>query len=110
MTLLAIVLTMAVGSILWHLVETSSLAAIQARVVAIKPIFTGIRLFLIALVAILWPYITNGLHLMRKIDADQQATLNTLRWRIVTWLVVFELVLGQNLIGQILQILQESRA
>ena len=110
MTLLAIVLTMAMGGILWYLVETSSLGTIQARVVAIKPIFTGIRLFLIALVAILWPFITNGLHLMRKIDADQQATLNTLRWRIVTWLVVFELVLGQNLIGQILQILQESRA
>lgn len=110
MTLLAIVLTMAMGSILWYSIETSSLVSIQARVVAIKPIFTGIRLFLIALVAILWPFITNGLHLMRKIDADQQATLNTLRWRIVIWLVVFELVLGQNLIGQILQILQESRA
>ena len=110
MTLLAIVLTMAMGGILWYLVETSSLASIQTRIVAIKPIFTGIRLFLIALVAILWPFITNGLHLMGKIDADQQATLNTLRWRIVTWLVVFELVLGQNLIGQILQMLQESRA
>jgi hypothetical protein len=110
MTLLAIVLTMAMGGMLWYSIETSSLSAIQTRVAAIKPIFTVIRLFLITLVAILWPFITNGLHLMGKIDADQQATLNTLRWRIVTWLVVFELVLGQNLIGQILKILQESRA
>ena len=110
MTLLAIVLTMTMGGILWYLIEISSMSAIQARMAAIKPIFTGIRLFLIALVAILWPFITNSLHLMGKIDAGQQATLNTLRWRIVTWLVVIELVLGQNLIGQIVKILQESSA
>ncbi len=33
-----------------------------------------------------------------------------LRWRIVTWLVVIELVLGQNLLGQVLAVLQGSRA
>ena len=110
MTLLAIILTMAIGGILWYSIETSSMSVIQARVAAIKPLFTGIRLFLIALVAILWPFITNGLHHWGKIDAVQQVTLNALRWRIVTWLVVIELVLGQNLFGQIVQILQESRA
>ncbi len=110
MTLLAIVLTMAMGGMLWYSIETSSLAAIQTRVTAIKPMFTGIRFFLIALVAMLWPFITNGLQNMGKIDAVQQVTLNIMRWRIVIWLVVIELVLGQNLIGQLVRILQESRA
>lgn len=110
MTLLAIVLTMVMGSILWYSIETTSLTTIQTRIAAIKPIFTGIRLFLIALVAILWPLITKGLHHMGKIGAVQHITLNTLRWRIVIWLVVIELVLGQNLLGQTLKLLQESRA
>jgi len=110
MTLLAIVLTIAMGGILWYSIEISSLAAIQIRVAAIKPILTGIRFFLIALVAMLWPLITNGLNHMGRIDAVQQVTLNTLRWRIVIWLVVIELVLGQNLLGQTLKLLQESRA
>ena len=110
MTLLAIVLTIGMGGILFYSVETSSLTAIQIWIAAIKPLFTGIRLFLIGLIAILWPFITNSLHHIGKIDADQQTTLNTLRWRIVTWLVMIELVLGQNLIGQLLRILQESRA
>ena len=110
MTLLAIVLTMVMGSILLYSIETTSLAAIQTRVAAIRPLFTGIRLSLITVLAILWPFITKGLHHMGRIDAVQQVTLNTLRWRIVIWLVAIELVLGQNLIGQLLKILQESRA
>ncbi len=110
MTLLAIILTMAIGGALWYSIEASSLATIQTQVAAIKPIFSGIRLFLISLVAILWPFITNGLYHWGKIDVAQQVTLNALRWRIVIWLVVIELVLGQNLIGQLLKILQESRA
>lgn len=110
MTLLAIVLTMAMGGMLFYSVETSSLTAVQTRIAVIKPFLTGIRLFLITLVAILWPFIINGLHNLKKIDAAQQATLYTLRWRIVIWLVVIELVLGQNLLGQLVIILQESRA
>ena len=49
MTLLAIVLTIAMGGILWYSIEISSMSAIQAQVAATKTLFTGIRLFLIAL-------------------------------------------------------------
>jgi len=38
----------------------------------------------------------------------QAAALLTLRWRIVAWLVVIELVLGQDLLGRLLATLQES--
>ncbi len=110
LTLLAVVLAISTGGILWHSVQTSSVCEIQSRIDAMKPIFSGIRLFLIAIVAMTWPLLTDGLHRWGRIDQDQRDTLANLRWRVVTWLVVIELVLGQNLLGQVLALLQGSRA
>ena len=110
LTLLAFVLALVVGGGLWHSVETSSVSEIQTRVDALKPTFTGFRLFLIALGAVAWPFVTSSLHRWGRIDEVQATTLLALRWRIVTWLVVIEGVLGQNLLGQVLSVLQGSRA
>jgi len=110
LTLLTFALALVIGGILWHSVETSSISEIQARVNAMKPVFTGIRLSLIALVAIAWPYVTRYLHRRGRIDETQAIRILALRWRIVTWLVVIELVLGQNLPGQVLTIIQGGRA
>ena len=110
LTLLAFALVLFTGGILWHSVETSSISEIQTRVDAMKPVFTGARLLLIAVVALVWPYLTNGLHRWGQIDEARATTLLVLRWRIVTWLVVLELMLGQNLLGQVLAFLQEGRA
>ena len=109
LTLLAFALALVAGGILWHSVDTSSVVAMQSRIDALKPIFTGFRLFLIALVAVLWPFVTSNLHSWGRIDETRAMTLLALRWRIVTWLVVIELVLGQNLLGQVLAMLQGSR-
>ena len=106
LTLLAFVLSLGTGGILWHSVETSSVNEMQTQIDALKPILTGIRLFLIALVAMAWPFVTNNLHRWGRIDKAQAITMFALRWRIVTWLVVIELVLGQNLLGRVLAILQ----
>ena len=110
LTLLAFALALVAGGILCHSVETSSVVAMQTRIDALKPIFTGIRLFLITLVAVVWPFVTNNLHRWGRIDKAQVTTMLALRWRIITWLVVIELVLGQNLLGQVLAMLQGSRA
>ena len=110
LTLLAFGLALGAGGILWHSVETTSVVAVQTRIDALKPIMTGIRLSLIALVAIAWPWFMNSLRRWGRIDASQATTLIALRWRIVTWLVVIELVLGQNLLGQVLAVLQGSGA
>ena len=110
LTLLAFALALVTGGILWHSVEMSSISEIQTRVDAMKPVFTGSRLFLIAVVALVWPYLANGLHRWGQIDKARATTLLALRWRIVTWLVLIELVLGQNLLGQVLVFLQEGRA
>ena len=110
LTLLAFVLALVVGGGLWHSVETSSVSEIQTRIGAMKPVFTGIRLFLIAVVAIAWPFLVDGMHRWGRIDAVQASTMRALRWRVVTWLVVIEGVLGQNLLGQVFTVLQGSRA
>ncbi len=110
LTLLAVALALSTGGILWHSVQTSSVSEIQSRIAALKPLFTGFRLFLIALVAMTWPFLMSGLHRWGRIDEGQRDTLDNLRWRVVTWLMVIELVLGQNLLGQVLALLQGSRA
>ena len=110
LTLLAFVLALVVGGGLWYSVETSSVSEIQTRVDALKPTFTGLRLFLIALVAVAWPFVTSVLPRWGRINEAQATTMLALRWRIVSWLVVIEGVLGQNLLGQVLAVLQGSRA
>ena len=110
LTLLAFVLALVTGGILWHSIGTSSVSEIQTRVDALKPTFTGLRLFLIALVGVAWPFVTSVLHRWGRINEAQATTMLALRWHIVTWLVVIEGVLGQNLLGQVLAVLQGSRA
>ncbi|PLY13897.1 MAG: hypothetical protein C0631_12795 [Sedimenticola sp.] len=110
LTLLAFGLALGVGGILWHSVETSSVVAVQTRIDALKPLLTGIRVSLIALLAIGWPWIVNAFQRWGRLDETQTGNLLAVRWRIVAWLVVIELVLGQNLFGQVLAILQGSRA
>ena len=110
LTLLAFVLALVVGGGLWHSIGTSSMVAIQTRVDAMKPVFTGFRLFLITLVAMAWPFLTNSLHRWGRINEAQATTIRAQRWRIVAWLMVIEGVLGQNLLSQVLAVLQGSRA
>ncbi len=110
LTLLAFALALSTGGILWYAVEISSVVAIQTQVDAMKPLMSGIRLFMIALVAIAWPFVTGSFHRGGWINKAQATRMTTLRWRSVTWLVVIELVLGQNLLGQVLAVLQGSRA
>ena len=110
LNLLAFGLALGAGGILWHSVETSSVVAVQTRIDALKPLLTGIRVSLIALLAIGWPWIMNAFQRWGRLDETQTGNLLAVRWRIVAWLVVIELVLGQNLFGQVLAILQGSRA
>ena len=110
LTLLAFVLALIVGGGLWHSIGTSSVVAIQTRVDAVKPVFAGFRLFLITLVAMAWPFVTSVLHRWGRINEAQATTIRAQRWRIVAWLMVIEGVLGQNLLGQVLAVLQGSRA
>ena len=100
LSVLAVVLAAAIGVLLWRVVELSSVAEVAARVDELKPIATGIRLALIGLVAALWPWIIDLAHRTGRIGEQQRDDLLAQRWRLLGWLLVIELVLGQDLLGR----------
>ncbi len=110
LTLLTFGLALGIGALLWNAVQTSSVVAIQTRIEVLKPIFSAIRLLVIGLVALSWPAVTRMLHRWGRLDDAGAARLLALRWRVVTWLGVIELMLGQNLLGLFLAALQGASA
>ena len=107
--LLTIAIALVVGVLLWRALETVSIIDIQARVEELKPASTGIRWLLIGLAACFWPAITNGLYRRGQIDTTGRNRLLALRWRVLAWLVLLELMLGQNLLGHFFQAIQGGR-
>ena len=110
LTLVTFGLALGIGAFLWHAVQTSSVIAIQIRVEAIKPIIAIIRLLVISLVALSWPGIVGAFYRWGRVDEIGATRLLSLRWRIVTWLVVFELMIGQNLLSSFLAAIQSDSA
>ena len=89
-----------IGWLLWQAMALSSLAVVGQQVTEAKPLLGALRLGLIALVAILWPWVNEGV--CKKWHSPLSAAeSNHRRWRVVGWLLVIELVIGQNLPGQI---------
>lgn len=110
LTLLAFTLALGIGAFLWNAVQATSVVTIQTRIEMMKPIFSAIRLLVIASVAMSWPAVARTLHRWGRVDEGGAARLLSLRWRIVTWLVVIELLLGHNLLGQFLAALHGASA
>jgi hypothetical protein len=99
LSLIAAIGVIAVGLALWQAVELSSLSTVSERVAAARPFASSIRFAFIGVLALAWPRLpalwarTNGN------DERAHSRWLALRWRVVGWLLVIELVLGQNLIG-----------
>jgi hypothetical protein len=98
--MLAIVLAAGIGGLLWQAVELSSMAQVAVRVEELKPVATAIRLALIGLVAALWPWLIGLANRAGRIGEQQRDDLLAQRWRLVGWLLVIELVLGQDLVAR----------
>ena len=99
-SILAIVLTMGVGLLLWQATELSSVSKISDQIDRLKPMASGIRLVLIGLLGVFWPRLVHLAHSLGRIDQEKRESLLALRWRVVGWLLVIELMLGQNLFGR----------
>jgi hypothetical protein len=98
LSLVAAAAVIVVGVVLWQAVELSSLAIVSERVDRLRPILGGLRLALIGALAVVWPWLSS-----LRSRADDEAALArwmALRWRVVGWLLVIELVIGQNLPGR----------
>lgn len=102
LSLVAVGGVIAVGLVLWQAVEVSSLSTVSERVAAAKPFASAIRFALIGLLALAWPWLPALWAGANGNDDRTHALWMALRWRLIGWLVVIELVLGQNLIGRFL--------
>ena len=104
LSLLAVALTIGVGVLLWQAVELSSVSGVSAQIDRIKPFATAVRLAFIATVTALWPRLVQIAHQNGRIDEGGRDALLAQRWRIVGWLLVIELVLGQDLVSRLVAV------
>ena len=64
---------------------------------------TGVRLSVIALIGLVWPKLVHASELRGHLSLERSVELQALRWRIVTWLILIELLIGQNLLSLVWQ-------
>ncbi len=102
LTILAIVLALTIGTVLIYVLQISSVVAVQSSIDSYQPFLTGLRLFLIGLIAYAWPKLNQWAEQSGRISQERGRQLLSLRWRIPGWLLIIELVLGQNLVGRVL--------
>ena len=102
LSLLALALVLAVGALLWQVVELTSLVIVSERIADIKPVVGGVRLLLIGLLALFWLRLVDFAARARNVDERIRTRWLALRWRVTSWLLVIELVLGQDLLGRFL--------
>tara|TARA_Y100001933_G_scaffold68875_1_gene69866 strand:+ start:1235 stop:1588 length:354 start_codon:yes stop_codon:yes gene_type:complete len=100
LSLVTAVLALAAGAVLWQAVEVSSVAGVSERLDGWRPAMTGARFVLIGLLAALWPRLPS---LCRDDEAGDSGRARWMawRWRVVAWLLVIELVIGQDLPGRL---------
>ena len=100
LSLLAVGLIFAVGALLWQAAELTSLSVVSDRVAQLKPFAGAIRLLFIAVLAALWTSLVNLAVRYGRVDAVDQSQLYALRWRVVVWLLIIELMIGQDLFSR----------
>jgi hypothetical protein len=98
LTLLVLVLALGAG---WHLLEVAStegLARFESTWAAWSPLLAVWRVGLIAAIALLWAPILRALIRGGRLEPGRYAALRALRWRVVGWLIVLELVLVRGVL------------
>ena len=105
LTSLAALLTGLAGYLLMHQLQTQSVQSVQHSINAWRTALMPIRWTLIVFVALGWNHLITGLASVGMITCNRVAQLTTLRWRAVTWLVVFELILGQGALVKVLSLM-----
>jgi hypothetical protein len=85
-----------VGFFLWGSIQTHSVQTVRDRIDDWQPTFAGIRWTLIGSVALGGPHINGWLAHSGRVSDHKARQLADLRWRVVGWVVVIELILGQG--------------
>ena len=100
LSLLAVGLIFAVGALLWQAAELTSLSAVSEQVARLKPFAGAFRLLLIGMLAVLWPWLIDLAVRHGQFDAAERSQLHALRWRVIIWLLIIELMIDQDLFGR----------
>jgi len=97
-TTMAVLLTALVGYLLMHRLQTDSVQSVQQSIEDWRTTLTAIRWAVIAVVALGWNHLIAWLADAKILSQAKANRLTGLRWRVVTWLVLLELVLGQGVL------------
>jgi len=100
LSLIAALATIAVGAFLWQAVELGAFATVSERMDEAKPLMSGLRLALIGSLAVFWTRLSFLGAPSDTANETTRARWLALRWRVVGWLLVIELAIGQNLYGR----------
>ena len=102
-SVVTMLLIAAVGIGLWHVVAVDSLARVGAAVTRLSALASVVRGVLILSVALAWPRLLTWLQKRGSIAVSDRAVLLAARWRIVGWLLIIELLLGQQLLSHVVR-------
>lgn len=100
---LTIVSAIMIGAVLMVSLKSTSLESLQSSIDDYRTKMTAIRLMIIGLIALIWPKLVQHTERSGAISIERSTELRKLRWRIISWLLVIELLLGQDLIWQVSQ-------
>ena len=103
-TAIAALLTAGAGFLLMHRLQLESVQSIRQDMQAWKPVLGVLRVTVILSVALGWNRLVAVLAGTGMLHPARAGQLTALRWRIVAWMVVLELVLGQGLLVRIVQL------
>lgn len=105
LSVVTVLLTLLVGFLLWSQVHTHSVQTLREQVDQWQPLLASLRWLLIGSVALGWPQLCRWLAWSGSISINKIQHLTAIRWRIVGWLVVIELILGQSVLVKLITIL-----
>ncbi len=100
-TMLAVLVGL--GWLFWG--QWPSAFPIERTLDAVRPWFLLWRVALFGVLMGFWPFWVRLIARWRHLSDAQHARLAGARWTIAVWLVVLELVLGQNMVGRFLNLL-----
>ena len=96
---LALILAVIMAGLLAVTGHHGDLKTLHSNIQNYRLATTAVRLSAIALIALAWPKLVRASEQRGHISLERSVELQALRWRIVTWLLLIEALVGQNLIS-----------
>ena len=98
LSLLALGLAALTGFALWQSVQVASLSGVQARLDALQPLWSVIRCSVLTLIAFGGSLFVYLQYRCGRIDAHALKLHQIRHWRVIAWLALIEVLLGQQLL------------